>query len=78
MGLPLPRAIIHVFNHNIQRSSLKPLGQSKSNFIGRGTNVIENKPGHMTKMAAMLIYGEKPSKIFFAGTAEPIATKTDM
>ena len=29
----------------------------------------------MTKMAAMPIYGKNPSKIFFAGTAEPIATK---
>ena len=27
--------LVHVYNHNIQRSSsLKPLGQSKSNFIG--------------------------------------------
>ena len=35
VGLPLPRSIIHVYNHNIQRfSSLKPPGQSKSNFIG--------------------------------------------
>ena len=43
-----------------------------------GTNVIINKPGHMTKMAAMPIYGKNPSKIFFAGTAEPIAMKIDM
>ena len=34
-----------------------------------GTNVIINKPGHMTKMATMPI---------IAGTAEPIATKLDM
>ena len=42
--------------------------------------MIINKPGHMTKMAAMPIYGKKPSKIFFTGTAEPIAiaTKIDM
>ena len=43
-----------------------------------GTNVIINKPVHMTKMAAMPIYGKNPSKIFFAGTAEPIGTKTDI
>ena len=43
-----------------------------------GTNVIINKPGHMTKMAAMPIYGKNPSKIFFAETAEPIATKIVM
>ena len=35
VGLSLPRGIIHVYNQNIQRSSsLKQLGQSKSNFIG--------------------------------------------
>ena len=43
-----------------------------------GTNVIINIPGHMTKMATMLIYGKIPSKIFFTGTAEPIATEIDM
>ena len=37
-----------------------------------------NELGHMTKMATMPIYGKNASKIFFAGTAEPIATKLDM
>ena len=32
---------------------------------------------HMTKMAAMPIYGKNPSEIF-SGTAEPIATKHGM
>ena len=27
-----------------------------------------NKPGHMTKMAPMPIYGKNPSKIFFSET----------
>ena len=45
--------------------------------IGRGTNVYINNPGHMTKMAAMSIYGKNPSKIF-SGTAEPIAMNLDM
>ena len=40
--------------------------------------MIINKPGHMTKMAAMPIYGKNPSKIFFTGTAEPIEMKIDM
>ena len=32
--LPLPRGCIHVYDHNIQTSSsLKPLGQSKPNFM---------------------------------------------
>ena len=30
-----------------------------------------NNPGHMTKMAAMPIYGRNSSKIFFSGTGEP-------
>ena len=34
-------------------------------------------PGHMTKMAAMPIYGENPSKIFF-GTAGLICMKLGM
>ena len=32
----------------------------------------------MTKIAAMPIHGKNPSKIFFSGTAEPIAMKLDM
>ena len=40
--------------------------------------MIINKPGHMNKMAAMSIYGKNTSKVFFAGTAEPMATKIDM
>ena len=35
-------------------------------------------PGHMTKMAAMPIYGKNPSKIFFSRTGGPISTKLDM
>ena len=33
-----------------------------------GTKVCINGPGHMTKMAAMPIYGKNPSKIFFSRT----------
>ena len=35
-------------------------------------------PGHMTKMAAMPIYGKNPSKIFFSQTSGPISTKLGM
>ena len=31
------------------------------------TKVCSNGPGHMTNMAAMSIYSEKPLKIFFSG-----------
>ena len=34
-----------------------------------------NNPGHMTKMAAMPIYGKNPSKIFFSRTGGSISKK---
>ena len=34
--------------------------------------------GHMTKMAAMPLYGKNPSQIFFSGTGGPISTKLGM
>ena len=37
-----------------------------------------NNPGHMTKMAAMPIYGKNPSKIFFSGTSGQISMKLGM
>ena len=43
-----------------------------------GTKVYINGPGHMTKMAAMPIYGKNPSKIFFSRTSGPIFKKLDM
>ena len=36
-----------------------------------------NNPGHMTKMAAMPIYGKNPSKTF-SGTGGLISKKLDM
>ena len=43
-----------------------------------GTKVYINGPGHMTKMAAMPIYGKNPSKIFYSRTGGPIFTKLGM
>ena len=43
-----------------------------------GTNVFINNPGHMTKMAAMPIYGKNPSKFFFSGSTGLISTKHGM
>ena len=37
-----------------------------------------NNLGHMTKMAAMPIYGKNPLKIFFSGTSRPITKKLGM
>ena len=43
-----------------------------------GTKVYINGPGHMTKMAAIPIYGKNPSKIFFSRTGQQIFTKLGM
>ena len=37
-----------------------------------------NNLGHMTKMAAMPIYGKNPSKIFFSGTGGRISKNLGM
>ena len=34
--------------------------------------ICSHGPGHMTKMATMLIYGKTPLKIFFSETSRPI------
>ena len=46
-------------------------------WIG-GTKFCPLHLGHMTKMAAMPIYGENPSKIFFSGIGRQIFTKLCM
>ena len=43
-----------------------------------GTNFCSRHLGHMTKMAAMPIYGKNPSKIFFSRTGGLIFTKLGM
>ena len=43
-----------------------------------GTKVCLQHLGHMTKMAATLIYGKNPSKFFFYRTGRPIFTKLGM
>ena len=40
--------------------------------------VYINGLGHMTKMAAMPIYGKKPLKIFFSRTRSPMIFKLGM
>ena len=58
------------FSETIAASDLK---------VSRSRHLIEfmNGPGHMTKMAAMPIYGKNPSKIF-SGTGGPISIKLGM
>ena len=43
-----------------------------------GTKVCSNGPGHMTKMAAMAIYGKNLKKIFFSGTKRPMTLNLGM
>ena len=43
-----------------------------------GTKVFINGQGHMTKVAAMPIYGKNPSKIFFSRTGWLISSKPGM
>ena len=44
-----------------------------------GTKVCSNSPGHMTKMAAMPIYGKNlKQKIFFSGTKRPMTLNLGM
>ena len=40
--------------------------------------IHKHDAGRMTKMVAMPIYGNNPSKIFFSGTGGPISTKLGM
>ena len=44
----------------------------------QGNEIYWHDAGHMTKMAAMPIYGKNPSKIFFSGTGGPISMKLGM
>ena len=40
--------------------------------------ISKHDGGHMTKMAAIPIYGINPLKIFFSGTTRPTLTKLGM
>ena len=63
--LPIPGQCTCI-NHSIQTSSpLKLLGQTMPNFKRSIYRKGGKKPGHMTKMAAMPIYGNSPLNIFF-------------
>ena len=62
--------------------SSKTTGPMKANFHietpwDGGTKVCTNGPGHMTKMAAMPIYG-KNLKTVFCGTKRPMTLKLGM
>ena len=43
-----------------------------------GTKICSNGPGHMTKVAAVPIYGKNLKKIFFSGAKRPMTLKLSM
>ena len=57
--------------HYEAKFHVKPLRHEES-------KVCSNGLGHMTKMAAMTIYGKNPLKIFFSETGRPITLKLGM
>ena len=69
-----------VYQHFQTSSPLKPLGRLKPNFIMEppwdgGTKLCSNSAGHLTKMAAMPIYGKNLKIIFFSRTQKPMTLK---
>ena len=75
MSIQRPSSVLQHFQTSFP---LKPLGQLNSNFMDARTKVSSNSPGHMTKMAAMPIYGKNPLKIFFSRTRRPITLELGM
>ena len=72
--------IISPFNHLLSVISPHPSEKlenkkkkKKKKKKNGGINVYINNLGHMTKMAAMPIYGKNPSKIFFSRTGGSIS-----
>ena len=82
--LPPPWGNIHVYYHNIQTFfSSETAWRIKAKFYVKhlwngGINVYINYLVHMTKMAAMPIYGKNPSKIFISESGGPISNKLGM
>ena len=82
MSLSYGKAVVCVFTFSNVFSSgttgpIEVKFYVESTWDGR-TKVCIWGPGHMTKMAAMIIYGKNPSKIVFSGTAGPICMKLGM
>ena len=78
-----------LYNSRIVRYNSRIGGQSRNSYFVQvqfrnrtdsyfAQNIYINNPGHMTKMAAMPIYGKNPSKIFFSRTGGSISKKLGM
>ena len=77
--MPSPRRNIHVYYHNTQTSSETSWPIEAKIYVRHildgGTNVHINNLGHITKKAALPIYGKNPSNIFFSETNRLISIK---
>ena len=77
---PWPKVI---YIQNLKLAFLRNHWANQSQILYVSFQVQEMKiywhdAGHMTKMAAMVIYGKNSSKIFFSGTGGPISMKLGM
>ena len=69
--------------HSLNIFSSETTGPIEAKFhmespLDGGTIVCSNGPGHMTRMAAMPIYGKNLKKIFFSGIKRPMTLKLGM
>ena len=66
-----------LFKHLLHRNWANQSQISYGASMGRGNETVcSNSPGHMTKVAAIPIYGKKlKKKIFFSGTKRPMTLK---
>ena len=70
---------IQKFKADFLRNYCVDLNQTLyESFQVQGNENLMTDAGHMTKMAAMPIYGKNPSKIFFSRTDGPISMMLGM
>ena len=77
---PWPKVI---YIQNLKQAFLRNQWANQSqilyvSFQVQGMKIYWHDAGHVTKMAAMPIYGKNPSKIFFSGTGGLISMKLGM
>ena len=83
VGLRRLSSVVRHRPHSLNIISSETVGPIKVKFHmellwDRGTKVCSNGPGHMTKMAAMSIYGKNLKTIVFPRTKRPTAVKLGM
>ena len=73
LGLNITDSIYLNFFSSITTQPVKAKFHVEPSWNG-GTKASSNRSGHLTKMAAILIYGKKRLKIFFSGTLRWLST----